>query len=187
MSMDFASGNELYQLCREHGAAISEVMLKREMELGSVSEQSVRERLVRSLQIMEAAVHEPLGQPRRSLSGLIGGEAWEGHRQAPQAPCRRQDPRRRKNRKAVGDPRGRTLARGRPRHHGRVQELAQAQGSVRRLSRYDAHVRRAADKALVFLLYAHRRGQRHKGVGLPALALDFCVIIIPRVSPLPPS
>ncbi len=77
MSMDFTSGSELYQLCREHGAAISEVMLKREMELGSVSEQSVRERLARSLQIMEAAVHEPLGQPRRSLSGLIGGEAWK--------------------------------------------------------------------------------------------------------------
>ena len=77
MSMDFASGNELYQLCLEHGVAISEVMLKREMELGSVSEQSVRERLARSLQIMEAAVHEPLGQPRRSLSGLIGGEAWK--------------------------------------------------------------------------------------------------------------
>lgn len=77
MSMDFASGNELYQLCLEHGAAISEVMLKREMELGSVSEQSIRERLARSLQIMEAAVHEPLGQPRRSLSGLIGGEAWK--------------------------------------------------------------------------------------------------------------
>ncbi len=77
MSMDFASGKELYELCREKGLSISEVMLGREMELGSVSEQSVRERLARSLQIMEASVHEPLGQPRRSLSGLIGGEAWK--------------------------------------------------------------------------------------------------------------
>ena len=77
MSMDFASGKELHQLCRENGLAISAVMLKREMELGSVSEQSIRERLARSLQIMEASVHEPLGQPRRSLSGLIGGEAWK--------------------------------------------------------------------------------------------------------------
>ena len=77
MSMDFASGKELYELCRETGLSISEVMLGREMELGSVSEQSVRERLARSLQIMEASVHEPLGQPRRSLSGLIGGEAWK--------------------------------------------------------------------------------------------------------------
>lgn len=77
MSMDFTSGKELYELCREKGLSISEVMLGREMELGSVSEQSVRERLARSLQIMEASVHEPLGQPRRSLSGLIGGEAWK--------------------------------------------------------------------------------------------------------------
>lgn len=77
MSMDFVSGKELHQLCLENGLAISAVMLKREMELGSVSEQSVRGRLARSLQIMEASVHEPLGQPRRSLSGLIGGEAWK--------------------------------------------------------------------------------------------------------------
>ena len=77
MSMDFASGKELHQLCREHGLTISAVMLRREMELGSVSEQSVRDRLARALQIMEASVHEPLGQPRRSLSGLIGGEAWK--------------------------------------------------------------------------------------------------------------
>ncbi len=77
MSMDFASGKELCQLCREHSVPISAVMLRREMELGGVSERSVRERLARSLQIMGAAVHEPLEHPQRSLSGLIGGEAWK--------------------------------------------------------------------------------------------------------------
>ncbi len=85
MSMDFTTGKELYQLCEENGLPISAVMLGREIELGSVSEQSVRERLDRSLQIMEASVHEPLGQPRRSLSGLIGGEAWKVYRTAAQS------------------------------------------------------------------------------------------------------
>ncbi len=77
MSMDFSSGKELDQLCRDRGIRISDAMMGRETELGHTDEKTVRERLKRSLKIMEASVHEPLGQPRRSLSGLIGGEAWK--------------------------------------------------------------------------------------------------------------
>ncbi len=75
--MDFTSGKELFEICQENRFPISRAMLLREMDLGKCGEQTVREKLERSLEIMEASVHEPLGKPRRSLSGLIGGEAWK--------------------------------------------------------------------------------------------------------------
>lgn len=74
--MDFTNGAELLKICQEEHCQISKVMLERELELGKCGETQVKDRLKRFLDIMEAAVHEPLGEPRRSLSGLIGGEAW---------------------------------------------------------------------------------------------------------------
>ncbi len=75
MSMDFTDGKELDRLCREHGMAISAVMLARETELGERGEREIREKLARSLAIMEKSVRESLRKPKKSLSGLIGGEA----------------------------------------------------------------------------------------------------------------
>ncbi len=73
--MDFTTGKELLDLCTGQNLPISAVMLRREMELGKCSEEEIRKRLARSLQIMEEGTHEPVKKPRKSMSGLVGGEA----------------------------------------------------------------------------------------------------------------
>lgn len=72
--MDFKNAKELLALCQEHNMKISEVMLAREVALGSADEEAVLDRLSGSLDIMKNAAHDPISNPIRSLGGLIGGE-----------------------------------------------------------------------------------------------------------------
>lgn len=73
--MDFKNGTELLDLCRQANAPISEIMIRREMEVGEISREEVLSRMEKSLNIMEKSVQTPLKSPGKSMGGLIGGEA----------------------------------------------------------------------------------------------------------------
>lgn len=73
--MDFKNGNELLELCESCGLPISQVMKQRECELGETSEEAVETRMKRVLEIMKESAHTPLTMPKKSMGGLIGGEA----------------------------------------------------------------------------------------------------------------
>lgn len=73
--MDFKNGRELLELCQQNQLNISEVMRRRECELGEISPEQVNARMQRALEIMRASAMEPVEHPGRSMGGLIGGEA----------------------------------------------------------------------------------------------------------------
>lgn len=73
--MDFKNGQELLDLCNSKNLKISEVMKTREITCGTLSSEEVDKQLKTVLSIMKRAVNEPLMQPKRSIGGLIGGEA----------------------------------------------------------------------------------------------------------------
>ena len=75
MSYDFTSAKELLAICSEEDLTISEVMIRREMELGGMSRSSLLERVDECLRVMEASTNRGLDEPVRSMGGLIGGEA----------------------------------------------------------------------------------------------------------------
>ena len=73
--MDFKSAKELLALCRREGLPISEVMRRREVELGETTREAVDRRMARALEIMGESAALPLKEPARSTGGLIGGES----------------------------------------------------------------------------------------------------------------
>ena len=73
--MDFRNGQELLELCHKENISISEVMKTREITCGTLTSEEIDEKLKTVLTIMKDAVNEPLMQPKRSMGGLIGGEA----------------------------------------------------------------------------------------------------------------
>lgn len=73
--MDFRNGNELLELCKQEDCLISQVMRRREWELGEMAPDRVEARMARALEIMRESATQPLKHPVRSMGGLIGGEA----------------------------------------------------------------------------------------------------------------
>ena len=73
--MDFKSGAELLALCEKEGLPISQVMLRREAELGEAAPEKLRRRMGQALEIMTVSAGASLREPGRSMGGLIGGEA----------------------------------------------------------------------------------------------------------------
>ena len=73
--MDFKSASELLALCRRENLPISEVMRRREVELGETAREAVDRRMARVLEIMGESAALPLKEPARSTGGLIGGES----------------------------------------------------------------------------------------------------------------
>ena len=73
--MDFISGQTLLEVCEKEKLPISEVMKQREITCGKMPEKEIREKLYEVLRIMKEAVEEPIRQPKKSMGGLIGGEA----------------------------------------------------------------------------------------------------------------
>lgn len=77
--MDFKSGAELLALCREGQLPISQVMRRRECELGETDRDEADRRMARALEIMRASATRPLKTPVPSMGGLIGGQAKKLH------------------------------------------------------------------------------------------------------------
>lgn len=73
--MDFKSSVELLELCRQTQCPISEVMRRRECELGETTRDQVDHRMAKVLEIMRASATQPLKKPSKSTGGLIGGES----------------------------------------------------------------------------------------------------------------
>lgn len=73
--MDFRNGQELLKVCAQENLPISEVMRQREMTCGTLKENEIAAKLKTVLSIMKDAVNKPLMQPKKSIGGLIGGEA----------------------------------------------------------------------------------------------------------------
>ncbi|MBS6348078.1 MAG: L-serine ammonia-lyase, iron-sulfur-dependent, subunit alpha [Oscillospiraceae bacterium] len=73
--MDFKSSVELLELCRQTQCSISEVMRRRECELGETTRDQVDHRMAKVLEIMRASATQPLKKPSKSMGGLIGGES----------------------------------------------------------------------------------------------------------------
>ncbi len=73
--MNFSTGKELLDLATANGLPLSQVMLLREIENTEVSKEGIYARLTTALEIMKNAAHSSIQTPRKSVGGLIGGEA----------------------------------------------------------------------------------------------------------------
>lgn len=87
--MDFRNAVELAALCETHGCPISEIMKRRECSLTDTTEAALDARMYGTLEIMRRAANEPIEASRRSVGGLIGGEARQVylHRREGKAIC----------------------------------------------------------------------------------------------------
>lgn len=87
--MDFKSARELLALCKQEQCPISEIMRRRECELGETARDVVDHQMARALEIMRESATQPLKNPIRSMGGLIGGEAKKlsGHAVKGKAIC----------------------------------------------------------------------------------------------------
>lgn len=87
--MDFKNGAELLSLCRKNSCSVSEIMKQRECTLGETDPDTLSRKMARVLEIMEESAMSPIHHPRKSIGGLIGGEArmLDDHRAAGQAIC----------------------------------------------------------------------------------------------------
>ena len=75
MTYVFNTGAELLACCREEGIPIHEAMIRRELELGDLGRNDLREEMQRNLTVMRASVEKGLEDAPRSVSGLSGGDA----------------------------------------------------------------------------------------------------------------
>lgn len=73
--INFRNAEELSGLCRSHGLPVSEIMLRRECGLTEVSRKDVLARMGRAWEIMKESARSPIHTPKKSMGGLIGGEA----------------------------------------------------------------------------------------------------------------
>lgn len=73
--MDFLSGQQLIDLCKEENLSISQVMKQREIDCGTLDDTEISKKLETVLTIMHDASTGPLTNPKKSIGGLIGGEA----------------------------------------------------------------------------------------------------------------
>ena len=73
--MDFKNASELLALCTQQQLPISEIMRRRECQLGETTRDEVTHRMKRALEIMRSPALTPLKTPVKSMGGLIGGEA----------------------------------------------------------------------------------------------------------------
>ena len=73
--MDFKNASELLALCAQQQLPISEIMRRRECELGETTRDEVTHRMAHALEIMRSSALTPLKTPVKSMGGLIGGEA----------------------------------------------------------------------------------------------------------------
>lgn len=80
--MDFKNGAELLELCEKNASSISKIMIDREQELSEKPPSEIMDRMRKALFIMREAAETPIREPKKSIGGLIGGEArsiWNRH------------------------------------------------------------------------------------------------------------
>lgn len=73
--VDFKNAEELLALCGQQEQRISDVMKRRECDLGETSMEQICSRMQQVWEIMRQSALTPLKTPVKSVGGLIGGEA----------------------------------------------------------------------------------------------------------------
>ncbi len=73
--MDFKNAKELLTLCEEQNLPISEIMRRREIQVGERDAEDTNQKMSRVLEIMKEAAFSPVENPIKSMGGLIGGES----------------------------------------------------------------------------------------------------------------
>ena len=73
--MDFRNAGELLDLCNKNQMQISDVMKQRECSLGETTIDTICYRMQHVLDVMRQSATTAVKNPRRSMGGLIGGEA----------------------------------------------------------------------------------------------------------------
>ena len=73
--MDFKNAAELLSLCESQNCPVSGIMKRRECSQTETAPEALDERMSQVLRIMRNAAVGPVETPRRSMGGLIGGEA----------------------------------------------------------------------------------------------------------------
>lgn len=73
--INFRSAEELSELCLRYRLPISEIMLRRECDLSEISRKTALSRMNHAWEIMKEAARSPINTPKKSMGGLIGGEA----------------------------------------------------------------------------------------------------------------
>ena len=72
---DFSTGFGLVKRCEDEGIPISEVMLRRETEIGELTREKAVAEMRTSLKVMRESVKKGLKEKMQSVSRLSGGEA----------------------------------------------------------------------------------------------------------------
>lgn len=73
--MDFRNAGELLDLCNKNQMQISDVMKRRECSLGETTIDTICYRMQHVLDVMRQSATTAVKNPRKSMGGLIGGEA----------------------------------------------------------------------------------------------------------------
>lgn len=73
--MNFKNAAELQALCSSNQCPISEIMILRECSEGETDRETVIKKMEHALEIMKNSAHSAIFSPRKSMGGLIGGEA----------------------------------------------------------------------------------------------------------------
>lgn len=73
--MNFKSAKELLELCASENAPVSEIMIRRETTDGETAREEVMQKMNRALEIMKQSANAAIRDPKKSMGGLIGGEA----------------------------------------------------------------------------------------------------------------
>ena len=71
----FRNGNELSSQCEERNRPISDIMLCRESEETDRTEKDILGQMHHTWEIMKSSAFDPVKVPKKSIGGLIGGEA----------------------------------------------------------------------------------------------------------------
>ena len=74
MTYDFKNAAELLSICSTKDLSISEVMIRREKELGGMTRADLFEEVDKRLRVMQGSIID-MDEIHRSMGGMIGGEA----------------------------------------------------------------------------------------------------------------
>lgn len=77
MGYNFTTAAELLCICQNENLPIHEVMIRREAALTGLTHIQIEEKMMYALEVMKTAIENGLKPGVKSISGLIGGEAYK--------------------------------------------------------------------------------------------------------------
>lgn len=75
MEWDFRNSEQLLKLCAEHDISVSELMIRREMELGGMRRDDIISQTDMCLRVMNTSIEHAITDPAGSMGGFLGGES----------------------------------------------------------------------------------------------------------------